>query len=166
MKKLIVFLFCVSMLYMLSNFNAEEIVIPTDSIRLRIIANSNKTSDQLIKLNVKEKIDNIIYNYEKNTTNINEARNEIKEIIPEIDSILTNFNLNYTINYGQNLFPEKTYKGVKYNEGMYESLVITIGEGIGENWWCVLFPPLCLIDENINDKEYSFFVADIINKYI
>ena len=51
---------------------------------------------------------------------------------------------------------------------MYESLVITLGKGEGDNWWCVLFPPLCLLEENENtqDVEYHFLVKDIIDKYL
>ena len=50
---------------------------------------------------------------------------------------------------------------------MYESLVITLGSGNGDNFWCVLFPPLCLLEENdtTSDVEYSFFVKELLNKY-
>ena len=66
-------------------------------------------------------------------------------------------------------FPKKKYKGITYKEGNYESLVITLGEGAGDNFWCVLFPPLCLIeaDETSNDNvEYKFFVKELIDKYL
>ena len=65
-------------------------------------------------------------------------------------------------------FPKKEYKGVEYNEGNYESLVITLGEGKGDNWWCVLFPPLCLIDaeEQTSDVEYKFLVKEIIKHFM
>ena len=79
------------------------------------------------------------------------------------------YNKKYTINYGYNYFPKKKYKGITYKEGNYESLVITLGEGKGENFWCVLFPPLCLIeaDETNNDNvEYKFFVKELIDKYL
>ena len=57
------------------------------------------------------------------------------------------------------------YKGIYYEEGEYESLVITLGEGIGNNFWCVLFPPLCLIDENEEEVEYTSFIKELIDKY-
>ena len=74
----------------------------------------------------------------------------------------------FQVHYGLNYFPEKKYKGVTYKEGYYESLVVTLGEGKGENWWCVLFPPLCLLEAeetNTNAVEYKFFVQDLITKY-
>ena len=64
-----------------------------------------------------------------------------------------------------NHFPKKEYKGIYYEEGEYESLVITLGEGIGENFWCILFPPLCLVDENAEDIEYSSIIKELIDKY-
>ena len=77
-----------------------------------------------------------------------------------------NYNQLFKIKYGINHFPEKIYKNVKYQEGDYESMVIEIGEAKGDNYWCVLFPPLCMIDaEESDDLEYSFFISEIINKY-
>ena len=70
-------------------------------------------------------------------------------------------------NLGLNYFPEKEFKGITYDEGYYESLVITIGEGKGDNWWCVLFPPLCMLEaEESTDVEYKSFVKEIVDKYI
>ena len=75
--------------------------------------------------------------------------------------------LKYNISYGDNFFPSKTYKGIKYPAGYYNSLVITLGQGLGENFWCVMYPPLCLIDENKNttEVEYKSYVKDVLLKY-
>ena len=69
----------------------------------------------------------------------------------------------YNISFGENYFPSKTYKGVKYNEGYYESLVIAIGDAKGDNWWCVLFPNYCLIDKE--KSTYKSIIKDIFTKY-
>ena len=69
--------------------------------------------------------------------------------------------------YGNSYFTDKFYKGVSYKNGIYESLLITIGDGNGDNWWCVLFPPLCLLDveENeMDDVEYQFFIKNLIDR--
>ena len=63
---------------------------------------------------------------------------------------------------------EIEYKGVIYEEGDYESLVITLGDGLGDNFWCVLFPPLCLLEAEETDTdefEYTSFIKEIIDKY-
>ena len=76
-------------------------------------------------------------------------------------------NLGYKINFGQNYFNKKKYKGITYEEGYYESLLIILGKGEGDNWWCVLFPPLCLIEAEESDKvEYKFFIKELIEKYL
>ena len=83
--------------------------------------------------------------------------------------MINDYNVKFKINYGENYFPEKNYKGVKYEEGYYESLVVTLGTGYGDNWWCVLFPPLCLMEAKIDDNtdiDYGLFVKDIFNKYM
>ena len=58
--------------------------------------------------------------------------------------------------------------GIEYKEGIYESIVINLGEAKGNNWWCVLFPPICMIEAKKSDKdnvEYKSKVLEIINKY-
>ena len=64
------------------------------------------------------------------------------------------------------LFPKKKYKGITYKEGNYESLVIELGDAKGNNWWCVLFPPLCMIEaEDSTDVEYTTIAKTLIDKY-
>ena len=60
-----------------------------------------------------------------------------------------------------NYFPKKELNNEVYEEGMYESLVITLDEGKGDNFWCILFPPLCMIEEN-EDYEYKSFFKELI----
>ena len=81
--------------------------------------------------------------------------------------IKENYPLGYQIHFGQNYFPEKNFKGVTYEEGYYNSLLVTLGEGKGDNWWCVLFPPMCLMEaEESEEVEYKFFIQELIEKYL
>lgn len=171
MKKILVVLALISICFMLTNKSEDYIVVPKDSIRFRIIPNSNSLEDLYIKEKVKEEISGVISDIES-ANNINESRTNIVSSIPlieeKIDTLFANENYDktYKINYGMNYFPEKTYKGVKYESGNYESMVIEIGNKSGDNYWCVLFPPLCLIDaEESEDVEYSFFVSELIKKF-
>lgn len=152
----------------------DKIIIPKEAIRIRVIANSNEEHDQEIKNDVKDIVEDELYYVLKDTVDINKARILINEEIPilnsKVDEFLTlkNYNLGYTINYGYNYFPAKKYKGIEYDEGMYESVVVTLGEGKGDNWWCVMFPPFCLIeahDNNTTEIEYRWLIKDLINKY-
>lgn len=169
MKKVIIVLFFLTII-LINNSETEEFIIPDDAIRFRVIANSNTFEDQATKVEIKNNVENIVESDLLNVTNINAAEETLKSSIPEIKNMINNYNIPYEINYGNNYFPEKKYKGVTYEEGYYESLVITLGDGAGDNWWCLMFPPLCLMDideENAtNDIDYHFFVKDVIKKYM
>jgi len=166
MKKLIIVLFFIITLSVCIN-EKEKILIPDNAIRFRVIANSDSKEDQNLKLNIKNKIEKELYKLIKNANNIEEARNIISNNINTVDNILKQYNVSYDISFGNNYFPEKTYKGITYEKGNYESLVITVGEGLGKNWWCVLFPPLCLLDEqnDLDSAKYEVYAAKLINKF-
>ncbi len=147
----------------------EKIIIPKEAIRFRIIANSNSEEDQEIKKKIVEDLSTTLKETE-NGKSIEETRKNIQKNLPLYEEIVdkslkrNSEQLNFHINYGKNYFPRKEYKDVIYEEGEYESLVITLGEGNGNNFWCVLFPPLCFIDVE-EDIEYKSFIKEIINKY-
>lgn len=152
----------------------EQTYIPVNSIRIRIIANSNSIEDQNTKLLVKNKIEKELYTLTQNSKSIEETRTIINANIYNIDNLIANTlkennkNENFTIKYGINYFPEKEYKGTTYQADNYESLVITLGNGEGENWWCVLFPPLCQIDakEEQENIQYEFITKKIIQHFM
>ncbi|MBR3210408.1 MAG: stage II sporulation protein R [Bacilli bacterium] len=132
--------------------------IPEESIRFRIIANSNTQIDQETKQKIIKVISEELTHKSKN---IREEREYLKNQIPSINQkIKETIKEPYQIKYGENYFPEKEYKNNTYPEGEYESLVITLGEGKGDNFWCVLFPPLCMIEEGEN-VEYDSFLKKV-----
>lgn len=133
-------------------------------IRFRIIPNSNSKDDQEIKEIIKEDLEkNFFYKFENSKS---EAETDvlIKENMSEINKIINKYNIEYNIKYGYNYFPKKTYNGKEYNEGNYKSLVIYLGKSKGNNWWCIMYPPLCLIDNNNqnNDNiEYKSYIKEL-----
>lgn len=160
-KTIILVIIALTILVLCKNTN-DKIVIPKESIRIRIIANSNDEVDIENKLKIKNDVEKRVYSLIKDATTIKEAREIISN---NLDNL--NIELDNSVAFGYNYFPRKVYKNVIYESGMYESLVITIGKGEGSNFWCVLFPPLCLLDDNetTDDVEYSFFVKEIIDKF-
>lgn len=172
MKKILIILISIIMIVAVrKNVEAENIVIPDEAIRLRIIPNSNTPEDLYIKGLVKEKMEENISNLLNDTTQISSARqiieNNLSKFNDDINEIFNNYNYDYKykVKYGYNFFPKKEYKGITYNEGYYESLVVELGEAKGDNWWCVLFPPLCLLEaEESTEVEYKFFVQELIDK--
>lgn len=173
MKKIIIILSIITIIFV-SNNTTNDLIIPDEAIRIRVIASSNSAKDQLIKQVVRNKIETNVTQLLQNVDSIDEARTIIEENIElinrNVDKTLkeNNYDVEYKVNFGYNLFPEKKYKGVVYKEGYYESLIITLGDGKGDNWWCVLFPPLCLMEtnqENLEEVEYKSFIKEIIDKY-
>lgn len=171
-KTILLFLIVISLYVFIGNVFATKNIIPDEAIRIRVIANSNSEYDQNIKLKVKDSIEYDIYNLLKNTESISEARVKINDNLDKLDYNINNLlkkeNYEFTanINYGLNYFPEKEFKGIKYDEGYYESVVVTIGEGLGDNWWCVLFPPLCTLEATEStDIEYTTMAKAMIDKY-
>ena len=174
MKKTIILILFTGVFYVfISDVFAKNLMIPNDAIRIRIIPNSNSAFDQDIKLKVKDKLEITMYDLLKGAESSEEAKtiieNNLELVDKDVKNILSeeNYNKGYKINFGMNYFPSKEYKGVKYEEGYYESLVITLGKGEGDNWWCVLFPPLCLIEgEEDTEVEYKSIVMEILDKYL
>jgi len=169
MKKIILVLFAILTIFLVyKRVGAEEIIIPDTSIRLRVIPNSNSNYDQAMKSVVKSYLEDEVYGLFKETKSIEEARklinNNMNNIKINIQDIFDkyNYDMNFNVNYGYNYFPEKEFKNIIYEEGYYESVVVSIGDAKGDNWWCVLFPNLCLIEEE--DVEYTSLVKEIINK--
>ena len=145
----------------------KNYVLPEDTIRFRIIANSNENIDQSTKLLIKKDLENNIFQLIQNSNSLEETRKIIKENEQVIKETINKYNVPYNINYGLNYFPEKNYKGITYKEGTYESLVITLGNGTGNNWWCVMYPPLCLLEsksENYDEIEYKSYFKEVISQ--
>ncbi len=176
MKKLTVIILVFILFAFTSNRVERKLEIPEESIRFRVIANSNSMEDQTTKELVKEAVEEKLYNSLRDCETIEEARKITSEQLPEyqhlVEQALEENKISenkFTIDYGLNYFPEKMYNGIHYPPGKYESLVITLGQGQGDNWWCVLFPPLCLLeatkDTNTEDVEYSFFFQEILDKF-
>lgn len=174
MKKVIILILLIGVFYIfVSDVLAKKLMIPDDAIRIRIIPNSNSAFDQNVKLKIKDKLEITMFDLLKEAKSSEEAekiiKNNLELVDKDVKKILSeeNYNKGYTINFGMNYFPEKDYKGIKYEEGYYESLLITLGEGKGDNWWCVLFPPLCLIEgEENTEVEYKSIVMEILDKYL
>lgn len=173
MKKLIVACCIIILSFYYINTQGSALVIPDEAIRLRVLANSNSVDDQALKTKVREDLQLYMFELLKNTKGIEQARVVLDQNLEQINQRVANTlqkndsQMNFDINFGLNYFPQKEYKGIIYPAGQYESLLITLGEGKGDNWWCVLFPPLCLMEAEESDEvEYKSFFQELIEKYL
>ncbi|HZG74859.1 MAG TPA: stage II sporulation protein R [Paenibacillus sp.] len=126
--------------------------IPAESIRLRILADSDAPADQALKRRVRDAVIASMNDWATGPQTIEEARETIRAKLPEIEKLAADMAAEAGFDYavkaelGLVPFPTKVYDGKLYPAGDYEALRITIGRGLGQNWWCVLFPPLCFVD--------------------
>lgn len=143
----------------------EKGTIPHQAIRLRILANSDSVHDQWLKREVRNAIVQEIKTWSNSPKTIQQAREQISSRLPLFEKIAQNVLKKHGVSYpvkvefGQVPFPTKLYGNKVYPAGTYEALLITLGEGKGDNWWCVLFPPLCFVDmssgEAVPEEEES-----------
>jgi len=135
--------------------NSEQ-AISQSVIRLHIRANSNIKEDQQLKLKVRDRLleeGREIFGYESDKDNARAT------IVSNLDAIKetaqqavreSGYNYPVSVSFGKNKFPSKVYGDICLPAGTYEALTVEIGKGRGANWWCVMFPPLCFVEESCN----------------
>lgn len=122
-------------------------------IRLHVIANSDTAKDQALKLKVRDSIIRKLQQSLAESSTVQDARNRILSQIPDIREAARKtirdegFSYSVKVTLGNRYFPVKDYGDLRFPEGNYEALCIRIGSASGHNWWCVLFPSLCFVDE-------------------
>ena len=130
-------------------------------IRFHVIANSDSDEDQQLKLKVKNKVIEYLYPYLSESKSLDDSRQIIKDNMDEVKTLTQEVIKEEGYNYDVNLqlsrenFPDKSYGNIVLPQGNYEAFRIIIGKGKGRNWWCVMFPPLCFVDESKADVEYD-----------
>ncbi|MBO5212662.1 MAG: stage II sporulation protein R [Clostridia bacterium] len=153
---------------------AKECEIYDSTIRLHIIANSDSEEDQAVKLKVRDAVLEHIGKYDAKSKE--EAMELIKKDEPKIIEIATQvlenngFSDTVHMEMGKEDYPVREYDGFSLPAGEYTSLRLVIGEGMGQNWWCVLFPPLCTdyaigyddeayVDVGLSKDQYAFITG-------
>lgn len=172
-REAIIFLFLTTIVFYASivapvaERKLEAKVIPEDAIRLRILAHSNSEQDQVVKRIIRDKVRAEITSWIEHYRTHEEAKAEIEKRLPQIEALVetelqkAGLNIPSSVQLGIFSFPTKLYGHIVYPAGEYETVLITLGDGLGANWWCVLFPPLCFLDidngEAVKNKEEESF---------
>ena len=122
-------------------------------IRFHVIANSDTDEDQALKLKVRDAVIDYLQPKLENSNSIQESEKIIKKEYKNLERISKNiiskngYDYNVKVGLQYSNFPAKQYSSVVLPAGKYKALKIIIGEGAGKNWWCVMFPPLCFVDD-------------------
>lgn len=169
-------LICVIVLIcVFANVASDKNITNTDYLRLHIRANSNSIEDQNIKYEVKGKIVDLLTPLVIDVKSKNKLQDVLiqneKYIESEVDVFLKSKGFYYgcDMEINNEFFPTRTYEHVTLGADYYDALIINLGSGIGNNWWCVIYPPLCFVGENENITSqsvvYKSKLREIINKF-
>jgi stage II sporulation protein R len=126
--------------------------IASEIIRFHVIANSDSTEDQELKLKVKDALTDALKPKLKNANNINEARTILQQSLSDLEiisnKIINENGFEYTASASleHGYFPLKVYGDLSLPPGEYEAIRVELGLAEGQNWWCIMFPPLCFVD--------------------
>lgn len=173
---LLILLFLYIFVCAFSYVNAVSSDIANSVFRLHVIANSDEKEDQELKLKVRDNVLSYMNKICENVTTKEDAILIANEHIDEFKEIALNtihengYDYSVNVRIGNFSFPTKTYGDISLPAGLYDALRIEIGEAKGQNWWCVMFPPLCFVDvssgivpddsketmkDNLSDEEFS-----------
>jgi len=142
-----------------------------DFLRLHIRANSNSDADQAVKYLVKQQIVNELTPIFVDVVNRAQAMHALDANLTRIENIANKvlsengFIYRAVADIRSEFFPTRAYMDLTLPSGIYDALIITLGAGEGDNWWCVIYPPLCFLENNIGGEagvRYRSRLLDLI----
>lgn len=172
--KFIIFFFFLTIYIFISAFSYVRAVSSNfynSFFRLHVIANSNLTYDQDLKLKVRDSVlayvDTISTDITTKTDFINLINNNLQAITSIAQNTIYEQGYDYpvSVNVENSYFPTRYYSDFALPSGYYDTLKILIGDHNGENWWCVMFPPICFIDlsNEFNNNSYKNLVNNTLS---
>ena len=145
---------------------------PQSVVRIHIRANSNFNDDQEVKLLVRDAVVDFITPLIADCDNSTDVKNMLSENIKEIESVADEVLIDNGFQYVSNaevrneFFPSRKYDEKLFPADYYDALIVELGSGEGDNWWCVAYPPLCFVGESNGDSvRYQSKIIELINKY-
>lgn len=130
-------------------------------VRLHVLANSDSEEDQALKLKVRDRVVELVTPAVEECRTQTEAIAAIGGIMDTLEAaaeeVVAEEGYDYTVavHIGEEYYPTKNYESCAFPEGKYVSLQICLGEAKGQNWWCCLFPPLCLSAATEASEEHN-----------
>lgn len=142
-------------------------------IRIHVRANSNSESDQAVKLKVRDALNDLIVEKIDEGDSFDTAYRKLDDMRDDLrragDSVLKKNGFTYKcrVRLNNEYFPTRTYEGVVVESGYYDALIVELGEGKGDNWWCVVYPPLCYVsDGGEGGVHYKSLVMELWKKFV
>ncbi|MCL2375363.1 MAG: stage II sporulation protein R [Firmicutes bacterium] len=142
------------------------------TLRFHIRANSNTRNDQTVKYQVRDSVVEFLNDELGEVQNKQIAKNMIRARLRRLENIANGvlaaegFSYKATARLSNEFFPTRVYGNTVFESGFYYAVVMSLGEGNGNNWWCVIYPPLCYFESKAADNfQYRSFIMDIINRF-
>lgn len=153
----------VAILFSICSFAKTSEEIRSDVLRLHVIANSDTSVDQNLKLRLRDYILQEGKDIFNGSVNVENAVKKIEPVLPELEKSAkafvnqAGFDYDVKISLSNEYFTTRTYETVTLPAGNYLALRVVIGSGDGHNWWCVMFPPMCVPAADKNDEIENVF---------
>ena len=171
MKKACISFFGILIIIALIVFSAGkgEQKADTEYLRIHIRANSNDEKDQSVKYEIKDMVVAYFTPLVENVTTKAEAERIFESEKSNVNALIDGFLIKKGFDYKANtvirneLFPTRVYEDVTLTSGYYDAVIIELGEAKGDNWWCVVYPPLCFTQEKVTYRSY---IIDFINGFM
>ncbi len=141
-------------------------------IRIHVRANSNLSVDQNVKYEIKDKIVSYLIPQVANCNTREDFVVMINNNLNNLEQIANNvlqekgFSYGAKVKFCQENFPTRSYDGVVLESGVYDSIIVELGTAEGDNWWCVVYPPLCFISNNSQDILYKSRILEILKSIL
>lgn len=133
-----------------------------DYLRLHIRANSNSSIDQNVKYEIKDSLVEFLTPYFSNVKSKEEAINKVESLTNNMETICyavlreNGFNYSVNVKISNEYFPTRTYSNTTLESGYYDAVIVELGEAKGDNWWCVMYPPLCFVNNFENNIQIKY----------
>lgn len=173
MKKLISIMIAIVSIFLLAGCGSNS-TTQEQYLRIHIRANSNSRIDQNIKYTIKDDLVNYLTPLVSQCNSFDEVVDMIDDNINDMenlcDNVLTDNGFSYTskITINEEYFPTRAYGEYVLESDFYDAIIVNLGEAKGDNWWCVVYPPLCFLNAKNVDKNnivYKSKILELINKF-
>jgi len=171
MKKFCVILSIVAIFVMLI-FGTTYKQTNKDYLRIHIRANSNAQVDQIVKYEIKDKVVNLMTPLVANCESFEQVKECFENSLSDIDNVCNTILKSKGYSYvaksklAVEEFPTRSYNGFVLENGFYDAVIVELGEAKGDNWWCVLYPPLCFTNACTGSNVvYKSRILDLINSF-
>lgn len=163
-KWILAILYSLIFIFLLFCFYSEKVNqdLSDSMIRLHIVANSDSDADQTLKLRVRDEVITYMTERMDSLQTKETAGAYVKDHIGELETVANaviakeGFSDLARVSFGKYPFPTKQYENVILPAGFYDALKVEIGQAEGQNWWCVMFPPLCFVDDTKGEMEEDY----------